>query len=28
MHRYLNHSDHRFLWNAILNWQQLVSIDH
>jgi len=25
MHRYLNHSDHRFLWNAILNWQQLVS---
>jgi hypothetical protein len=28
MHRYLNHSDHRFLWNAILNWQQLVSTDH
>jgi len=28
MHRYLNHSDHRFLWNAIMNWQQLVSIDH
>jgi hypothetical protein len=25
LHRYLNHSDHRFLWNAILNWQQLVS---
>ena len=24
MHRYLNHSDHRFLWNAILNWQQLI----
>jgi hypothetical protein len=28
MHRYLNHSDHRFLWNAILNWQQFVSSDH
>jgi hypothetical protein len=27
MHRYLNHSDHRFLWNAILNWQSLVSTD-
>ena len=24
MHRYLNHSDHRFLWNAILNWNALA----
>ena len=27
LHRYLNHSDHRFLWNAIINWQQLVSVE-
>ncbi|MEX2124186.1 MAG: M14 family zinc carboxypeptidase [Woeseia sp.] len=24
MHRDLNHSDYRFLWNAILNWQHLL----
>ncbi len=24
MHRDLNRSDHRFLWNAILNWQQIL----
>jgi hypothetical protein len=23
MHRYLNHSDHRLLWNAVLNWRHL-----
>jgi hypothetical protein len=23
MHRDLNHSDYRFLWNAILNWSAL-----
>ena len=23
MHRYLNHSDHRLLWNGILNWRHL-----
>ena len=27
LHRYLNHSDHRFLWNAILNWQQLIDAE-
>ncbi len=25
MHRDLNHSDHRFLWNAILNWNKILS---
>jgi hypothetical protein len=24
MHRDLNHSDYRFLWNAIINWRHLV----
>ena len=24
MHRDLNHSDYRFLWNVILNWRYLV----
>ena len=24
MHRNLNRSDYRLLWNAILNWQALV----
>ncbi|MCI0516257.1 MAG: hypothetical protein L0Y45_00325 [Woeseiaceae bacterium] len=24
MHRDLNRSDHRFLWNAILNWQRIL----
>ena len=24
MHRDLNRSDYRFLWNAILNWKHLV----
>ena len=24
MHRDLNHSDYRFLWNAILNWRYLL----
>jgi hypothetical protein len=24
MHRDLNRSDYRFLWNAILNWRYLV----
>ncbi len=28
MHRYLNHSDHRFLWNAIINWQSLLATEH
>jgi Zinc carboxypeptidase len=26
MHRDLNRSDHRFLWNAILNWQHLLEM--
>jgi len=25
MHRDLNHSDYRFLWNAILNWKKILS---
>jgi hypothetical protein len=25
IHRDLNHSDYRFLWNAILNWQKILS---
>jgi hypothetical protein len=25
MHRDLNHSDYRFLWNAILNWEKILS---
>lgn len=25
MHRDLNHSDYRFLWNALLNWNALLS---
>lgn len=25
VHRDLNRSDHRYLWNAILNWQQLLN---
>ncbi len=28
MHRDLNHSDHRLLWNGILNWQHLRSVQH
>ena len=27
IHRDLNHSDHRFLWNAILNWSYLRELD-
>ena len=27
MHRDLNHSDYRFLWNAILNWEKILSRD-
>jgi hypothetical protein len=27
MHRDLNRSDYRFLWNAILNWQHLLQRD-
>jgi hypothetical protein len=25
MHRDLNHSDYRFLWNAVLNWKKILS---
>ena len=25
LHRDLNHSDARFLWNAILNWKKILS---
>jgi hypothetical protein len=27
MHRDLNHSDYRFLWNALLNWNALSSVE-
>jgi hypothetical protein len=25
MHRDLNHADHRYLWNGIINWNYIVS---
>jgi hypothetical protein len=28
MHRDLNHSDYRLLWNAILNWKKILSGAH